>query len=140
MSECQWCHSDPCTCPHGWPEAPAPLNISEEDLRGVFGHKCDQPNCPVCHPDMSLTELAELYERAAYPTGQDDVTSRPQFTKASAGTLEITDGTSASSGTSRKDSQVCAKGKIMMYLFFWIVMEFALVIGAVQLILKKGGF
>ena len=90
--------------------------------------------------DMSLTELAELYERAAYPTGQDDVTSRPQFTKASAGTLEITDGTSASSGTSRKDSQVCAKGKIMMYLFFWIVMEFALVIGAVQLILKKGGF
>jgi hypothetical protein len=39
-----------------------------------------------------------------------------------------------------EDSQVCTRGKIMMYLFFWIVMEFALVVGAVQLILKKGGF
>lgn len=65
QEECQWCHGNPCTCPHGWPEAP--LEISESDLRGVFGHKCDQPNCPVCHPNMSLTELAELYERAATP-------------------------------------------------------------------------
>jgi hypothetical protein len=40
----------------------------------------------------------------------------------------------------RHKRQVCTGGKIMMYLFFWIVMEFALVIGAVQLILKKGGF
>jgi len=31
-------------------------------------------------------------------------------------------------------------GGVMTYMFFWIVMEFALVVGAVQLILKKGGF
>lgn len=60
--QCEWCHGNPCTCPHGWPEV---VNISEPDLRGVFAHKCDQLTCPVCHPDMSLVELAELYERAA---------------------------------------------------------------------------
>lgn len=63
---CEWCHNNPCTCPHGWPEVPHVV-ISENDLRGVFGHKCDQANCPVCHPDMTLTEWAELYERAATP-------------------------------------------------------------------------
>jgi hypothetical protein len=62
METCKWCHGNPCTCPHGWPES---VTISEADMRGVFGHECDQPTCQVCHPDMSLEELAELYERAA---------------------------------------------------------------------------
>ena len=31
-------------------------------------------------------------------------------------------------------------GGVMTYMFFWIVIELALTIGAVQLILKKGGF
>lgn len=26
-----------------------PVKISESDFRGVFGHKCDQPTCPVCN-------------------------------------------------------------------------------------------
>lgn len=43
------------------------VKISEADMRGVFGHKCEQPTCPICNPDMNLTELAELYERAATP-------------------------------------------------------------------------
>ena len=30
-------------------------------------------------------------------------------------------------------------GGVMTYMFFWIVIELALTIGAVQLILKKGG-
>jgi RNA polymerase subunit RPABC4/transcription elongation factor Spt4 len=57
---CPWCHGNPCTCPK-------PLVISEADIQGVFGHECDQANCPVCHPDMTSTEWAELYERAASP-------------------------------------------------------------------------
>lgn len=32
------------------PQSPKVLEISESDLRGVFGHKCDQPDCPVCNP------------------------------------------------------------------------------------------
>lgn len=67
---CQWCHGNPCTCPHGWPEAPEPVEISETDLRGVFNHKCDQPTCPVC-TGMSATEWAELYERAARYPGKE---------------------------------------------------------------------
>jgi hypothetical protein len=31
-------------------------------------------------------------------------------------------------------------GGVMTYMFFWLVIELALTIGAVQLILKKGGF
>lgn len=36
------------------------ISSSEELLIRALSH-----TCPVCHPDMSLTELAELYERAA---------------------------------------------------------------------------
>ena len=39
-------------CPecHRWPP-PDPeevIKVTEDQLRDVFGHKCDQPNCPVC--------------------------------------------------------------------------------------------
>jgi hypothetical protein len=57
MEVCQWCHGNPCTCPK-------PVQISDEDMHGVFGYKCDQPTCPAC-TGMTATEWAELYERAA---------------------------------------------------------------------------
>jgi hypothetical protein len=28
---------------------PEPVRISESDMRGVFGHRCDQKDCPVCN-------------------------------------------------------------------------------------------
>jgi len=62
-------------------------------------------------------------------------------TKNLTATIAPTATTTLERGTHESSCGVeTSRRKIMMYLFFWIVMEFALVIGAVQLILKKGEF
>lgn len=43
------------------------IEVTQAQLEGVFGHKCDQPNCPVCHKSLkdATTLWAELADALA---------------------------------------------------------------------------